>query len=491
MLKRKRREQRVCGVHIGGETVRLAILTTDEQGIRSLTLDAVDVSSGTDHLESIEAAFKLLSERHAIRRWPLAVVLDGDYCVTRVTTGTPQEVERNLQRLAMRIPRYLSLGPGEKITGGYRHLINNKNEYAVTGVANRRVIESLQQSLRECGLTPTSIEPAMVAVARLLPKVVSNDSPLLLADGSGTQWDVGIVQAGRLLLDYRPSAARESERFGETLCGHMSRLHRFCQRHRHLSGSGLGEVYIYGPANKVRTTAKTFENQSALTIQLLTVEALLPGWQLPDDAFDSCWVGAVAAARTFDSSNVELQVADLLTSVRVAKQKSFGHHLLWTVSPVLSVAAIILGLFFGVERYRDLENDFSKVSGTLRGELVNFRARSIAVNEFEERLKVFKAIDGKLERGEYASLLLSQIPQCLPDATKLTRIQLSIDGTIRITGTTLSESIIFDVTSGLRNLPGIADVQLEGTNPRGDVGDPEVDFAIVIRTRNATTIEEV
>lgn len=481
MLRRKTQAKSVVGIHIGGQSVNLAILATDEQGHRSLTLDSVEVFSGVEQLESVEAAFRELNGRHGLRRWPLTVVLDGDYCVTRVATGTPQEVEENLQRLATRVPRYLSLGPGEKITGGYRYTINNKSEYAVNGVANRRVIEALQHSMRTCGLSPASIEPSMVAVARAMESMSNVPDLVLLADGSGTQWDVGIVQAGRLLLDYRPSAARESDRFGEILCGHMSRLHRFCQRHRHLGNNELRNIYVYGPAEKAITTARTIQAKSGMDVHVLTAEQLIPGCNFPDDVNDGCWVGAVAAAMTMELVTDKLQVADLLSSVRTVGQKSLSHHLFWTVAPVLAASIILCAMYWTVEGQRSIKPSLVRHSETIGEELSKLRAAAKDAVSCQTKLNVFQAIAAKIRQHEFSTLLINQIPQSLPDATKLKRVQLSIDGTIRISGTALNEAIVFDVMSGLRRLPDVADVQLEGTTPNGEIGNTEVDFALVIK----------
>ena len=225
-------------MHIGAHEVRMAKIERAADGSERLVLDrAVAVDRRSRGFEWLSEAVEQLVARHHLRRIDLAVTFDGDYCVTRVTTGTPEEVDRGLQMLNTRVPRYLSLGPGEKITGGYRISLNKQRDYAVTGVANRRLVEGLQQILAENDLRPRSLEPTLVAVARIMRHLPGMDAPVLLVDGSGTQWDVGIAHEGRLLLDYRPSGARQSDRFSSILAGHMARLHRFCERHRQMARS--------------------------------------------------------------------------------------------------------------------------------------------------------------------------------------------------------------------------------------------------------------
>lgn len=481
MFERKNKDKLACGLHIGGQSIRLAMIRTDAQGNRSLTLDVEDFSIGASYLESMGDALRELTVRNGLDRYPVAVILDGDYCVTRVSTGTPKEVDQDQKRLATRVPRYLSLGPGEKITGGYRESISNTYDYAVTGVANQRVIESLQVCLRNCGLWATSIEPSMVAVARNMQASMQSNCPVLLADGSGTQWDVGIVQDGRLLLDYRPSAARESDRFGQTLCGHMSRLHRFCQRHRHLGDNRLSEVFIHGPSEKAEATARVIESLSEIQARILTADLLIDNCELPEDAKSSCWVGAVAAALTSECSESLVLSADLLESIRTVRQKPLAYHVLWTVIPMVSAAALLFTLFGLVWQTRGKEQDIIAETVRLQDELGELQLVIEENRTNKDKLKVFRSLETKIHRREYANLLVDRIPKCLPNATKLKRIQLSVDGTIRISGTALNESIIFDVTAGLRKLPGVSDVQLEGTSPSGDMGETEIDFSLIIR----------
>jgi hypothetical protein len=53
-------------------------------------------------------------------------------------------------------------------------------------------------------------------------------------------------------------------------------------------------------------------------------------------------------------------------------------------------------------------------------------------------------------------------------------------GTLRITGTALDESVVYDAVSGLRRMHGVEDVLLQSTNPSTDIQSEETEFAITV-----------
>lgn len=422
-------------------------------------------------------------------------MLDGDFCVTRVTLGTPSEVEKNLAMLATRVPRYLSLGPGEKITGGYRLQINRKTEYAVTSVANRRVIETLHHCAYKSDLEFASIEPTMVAVARVLGRFIPSPAPILLADGSGSQWDVGIVDQGHLLLDYRPSATRENEGLTETLRQHMPRLHRFCQRHLHLEDSKLEELYLYGPPQKVASASAgvTQDTQrDSIGIRARAIDCsqwLPPDIQIPDGANDPNWMGAVAAACTCEGLADVPVLADLQSSVRMRRHRSASQQVLRALAPVIAAASLLMPLHW-YTRYTSNER------AALHTELANLQETWEQWNTLSRTLRTdstildaYEIAEAKLHARAEMQHVLEWIPQCLPDSARLLRLQLNPDGTVQITGTAISESTIYAFSEHLREIPGVIDVQLQGTTPGGSLRS-QTKFGLLIRTQLNVNAQE-
>ena len=253
---------RCFGLRIESHLLQIAIATPIDDERFKITIDYLvcPVAEGWltwDLRSHLIDALQTLVERHAMQRHPVAVSLDGDFCVTRVTIGATSEVDHELAQLADRIPRYLQLGPGEKVTGCTRRRIDASTDYAVTGVVNRSLIQLIYDALRSADIEVAWVEPSLVGIARLIGESdLWGDQPIMIADGTGKQWDVGIASAGRLLLDYRPASADSEQGLRDALDGHISRLKRFC--HRHLKGvSGeLTELLICGDAMRPTAPSK-------------------------------------------------------------------------------------------------------------------------------------------------------------------------------------------------------------------------------------------
>ncbi len=236
---------RFFGLRVESHLLQVAIATPIGGGRYQLVIDDISCPSESGWLTisgvgMLEEALATLVERHDMKRQQVAVSLDGVICVTRVALGTGEQVDHELATLADRVPRYLQLGPGEKVTGNCRRKIAQNVEYAVTGVVNRSLIQLIYDALRSAEVDVPWVEPSLVGVARLVGQArVGDGHPVMIADGTGQQWDVGITFDGRLLLDYRPAAATNVEALGEALEGHLSRLRRFCNRHRGITSGEL------------------------------------------------------------------------------------------------------------------------------------------------------------------------------------------------------------------------------------------------------------
>ena len=189
--------------------------------------------------------------------------------------GTTEEVDAELTMLADRVPRYLQLGPGEKVTGSSRTKIAPTVDYAVTGVVNRSLIQLIYNALREADIAVTWVEPSLVSIARLIGQAqIGGDQPIMIADGTGKQWDVGIACSGRLLLDYRPASATNEEAFRDALDGHISRLKRFCHRHRGVATGELSRLMVCGTGEKPNRAVEIVGDSLGVKPEILRVPNL-------------------------------------------------------------------------------------------------------------------------------------------------------------------------------------------------------------------------
>ncbi len=486
------RNSRFFGLRIESRLLQVAIATPTDSGRYRLEIDDVRCPSQSGWLTvtgapMLEEALANLVEKHDIRRQRVAVSLDGDFCVTRVAMGTTEKVDQELAALADRAPRYLQLGPGEKVTGSSRHRIDPTVDYAVTGVVNRNLIQLIYNALRTVDIQIPWVEPSLVSVARLVGEAkIGNDRPVMIADGTGQQWDVGITCAGRLLLDYRPAAATSEKAFREALHGHISRLRRFCHRRRGIASGELNQLLLCGNGEKLERAVKEFGKSTGIEPTILHVPRLEELYEIdPSDREARC-VPAVATVLPLLTGVAEEDVPDLLTEVRRAPDLPW--HIRWLRSgwPAAAATIVLLASFFLVSGQRRQSAEFSDQRESMKQAFDATQARFAELSAQRELANYLRLIEEKTRQEDW-DRLLGQVTKCLPDAGKLNEFRVESGGVIRLDGTMFDEVAVYDLVENLRQLPRITQVALKGTNPDGETGGTR----FVIRlTTNAPILAE-
>ncbi len=464
------KRKRCFGLRIESNLLQLAIATPLPGDRFRLEIDAISSDVPTGWLTPASAhhlteALKLLVERHEIRNEPVAVSLDGDFCVTRVAMGTTERVDKELSLLAVRVPRYLQLGPGEKVTGNARKNIAPAVDYAVTGVVNRTLIQLIYEATRANDLNVTWVEPSLVSVARMLGRArVGGDRPVMIADGTGKQWDVGIACSGRLLLDYRPASATTVESLRDAVEGHISRLKRFCQRHRGIATGELQQLWICGDASKTARAQEVLGNSINIEAFALKVPHLEDLYEIDEQFRDSNSVPSVSTVLPLLIGVPASDVPDLLDEVRRAPDVPLLSKILrtgWSVIAASLLLAISYGLVSG-QRYRVAGS--TKNRSEIEAQINANEIRFSKLSQKRDRLTQLTIIRNQLEEPNWPKMF-TQVTQSLPDWAKLNSFQVDADGSVLLSGTVTDESLVFELVNGFRHLPGIAQVALRGTTP--------------------------
>jgi len=480
--------ERRFGLRLEARLLQLVIATPLGDGRYRLDFDertcgAAGGWTSPANTELLRKVLTELGEQHEIRRERIAVSLDGDFCVTRVVMGTSEAVDKEQSELAIRVPRYLQLGPGEKATGGARKSISPTIDYAVTGVVNRSLIESIYEAFRAGDWNVLWVEPALVSAARLLGLAqVGGDRPILIADGTGNHWDVGIACAGRLLLDYRPAAATDARGLCDALDGHLSRLRRFCGRHLGIATGELRELYLCGSEQKTAEAAEVFGELTGLETKLMRVPKLDELYVVDDLHRDSSSVPPVATVLPLLIDVEPEDVPDLLNTVRRDPDLPWATRLLRAGWPL--IAATLLSIV----SYGLVSAERSRQAGSRQGKQeIESKIRANEVRFFE--LSVKRDLLSQLIRIQQQSretewhTLFMQVTQSLPNSARLNNFRVESDGQVRLTGTVIDESIVFELVNVFRRLPNVTQVALRGTTPDESTGG--IQFTIGLTTAQA------
>ncbi len=479
------------GLRIESHLLQVAIATPLPDGRYRLEIDDIECSSSGGWLNAagislLEAALATLAERHQMCRQQVAVSLDGDFCVTRVTMGTTAEVDRELEMLADRVPRYLQLGPGEKVTGGSRCKIAPNVDYSVTGVVNRSLIQLIYDALRSTDIDVTWVEPSLVSVARLVGRAkIAGDQPLMIADGTGKQWDVGIACSGRLLLDYRPASATNEEAFRDALDGHISRLKRFCHRHRGIATGELNRLLICGSTEKSNRAVEVLGDSLGIQPEVLHVPDLADLYEIDDQDRQSPSVPAVATVLGLLINVQHSEVPDLLDEVRRAPELRWTTKLVQTCWPILA-ACLILCISYGLVSTQRL-----RMAGTAEGraecqsQIDTTQVKFADLSQKRELVKHLSQIERQSREPDW-DLMLSRVTQTLPNMARLNEYRVESQGHIVLDGAVLEETFVYDFVNDLRRLPDVSQVALKGTSP----GKASHGTRFVIRMTTALPLED-
>ena len=399
-----------------------------------------------------------------MHRGRVAISLDGDLCVSRVTLGTADHVDSELAKLEDRIPRYLQLGPGEKVTGRFRERLEGQTDYAITTVGNRSTVETIYNLLRKHEVEVEWAESSLVSVARLIGKENDgNANPVLLADGTGLRWDVGIVHAGRLILDYRPAAATTAEAFRSALDGHIPRLRRFCQRHLGIAGDELKQMLVCGTPERTSLAVETFASSNAIDPVEMRIRRNDELYEIDSIHCGPHCVPAVAAVLPL-MLNVDLAtIPDLLSDVRRAPELPLIGKILQTSWPAIAAVMLLCFGYFAVCGQRSEVASLRKTNKT-EAQVVATQTRIAKLARQRDLLNQFELIQNRCLEADW-TLQLDRITQSLPDTAKLNEFRVEKGSSIRIDGTVIDEMTIYEVLEQLRHLPGVSQVALQSTNP--------------------------
>ena len=461
---------RCFGLRIESHLLQLAVATPLPNGKFQIAIDDIACPSGHGWLSAagrpeLLEALSALVDRHEMRRQPVAVSLDGDFCVTRVTMGTTEEVDIELSMQSDRVPRYLQLGPGEKVTGSARTKIAPTVDYAVTGVVNRSLIQLVYDALRDSDIDAIWVEPSLVSVARLVGEAkIGGDQPVMIADGTGNQWDVGIACSGRLLLDYRPASATTEEAFRNALDGHISRLKRFCHRHRGIVTGELSQLLICGFGDKPARAVSFLGDSLGVAPEVLNVPRLPELCDITEDDLQSRCVPAVATVLPLLTQVSPEEVPDLLEEVRRAPDSPLTTRLLATCWPIVAAVVILCvsyGLVSSERHHRDATIDGrAEIESRIDATAVKFEE----LGEKRELVSHLNLISRRTSEPDWNELL-GRVTQTLPDTAKLNQFQVDGGGQVQLDGTVLDEPLVYELLQELRRLSNIGQVALKSTTP--------------------------
>ncbi|MEM9366663.1 MAG: hypothetical protein AAGD07_11760 [Planctomycetota bacterium] len=423
----------------------------------------------TGRWESLAESLERLKRTHSLDQQPIAVSLSGDFCVTRVVTGPADRVEEELDALGGRVPRYLQLGPGGKVTGVADLGLDGGMRYALTSVGNRYLIESLYSTLRGADLQVAWIEPSLVSLSRLVGQFgYDSEEPLLIASGLGRSWEVGISFCGRLMLDYRPATASESSQIAKAIGQHLTRLKRFCGRHRGMPQSGLDQMLVFATPEKSSEMVSHFEEDDSLSVQAIDLESV--GFQVhhpntTTDAQDQ--LASVAAMLPRIETGSQTVIPDLLQTIRTDDSRSTFHKIRSTFWPAAAAALLLICGYAVLSAKRTQTEKLVAERERVESGMMLTQVRLSRLQREREIVNELSNIDRQAFHPP-TDQIMGEIAACLPTTSWLSHLRIDAEQKIFLEGSVAATTDVYEIVGYLRRLPKVANVALLGTSPGSD-----------------------
>ncbi len=427
-------------------------------------------------VSELTVAIKDLVNQYRLSGSRLRIALAGEFCVTRVVTGTSEEVAEELDALEERSSLYLSLGHGPKSLAASVSQTDARHQHALLSTVNQRTLDALLGVAQATGLELERIEPSLVALSRLVGCNQGDaDGPVLIVNLGEKTAEVGISYDGQLLLDYRPPGSLDDVDMAKLVLGHLARLNRYCHRYVHLNRGSLTRVFVAGNTAAVSAVLETFEQDGSLSADLVGA--------IVDDgsrSLASCRTDAAVAKGT--SPRVELeggsQGPNLLEPLRGQASGQAKTSLVATYGPVAAAVMITLGAWsfawYESARTAVIQREMARVIA------METKTRVIKLSglEAEAEAAQFDAIGAQLQPPDFSELTIT-IAGCMPEDVWLELVTIVDEGRIELRGGSYSENGVYEFVRWLNSAKKLGQVSLASTSVVRQRGELATRFELI------------
>jgi hypothetical protein len=437
------------------------------------TATSLHTERGVDELT---AAFRSLVNEERLTGARIRIALGGEFCVTRVVTGTNEDVRRELAALEERCLRYLTLGPGRKSLCRNIHALDARHQHAMLTVTSQKTLDLLVQIASAAGVQIEAIEPSLIAISRAQASLRNGcQEACLLIQFDEAAAELGICHRGRLLLEYRPGGKAGAENVAAVVSQHLFRLQRYLNRYHSYLKDPLRHVYLTGDPAAVELARQKFARMTQLEVHVLAPSQLDVHWQHVAEPPGTEMAAALGAALSFSPDAPSEQGPNLIEGTLAQMREPLRPVLIRSLAPVAAMLAFAAGLLaLHLVNHREMSRIQAEIAELqpVQARATELRLRMIVA---ESKLAQLEGLERKLPRTDWQQLL-THFSQSMPDDVWLDRLTIR-DGTLAtLGGASYSDTGVYDFVNYLKEVPSVAEVALEGTGASQNETGPTTTF---------------
>lgn len=460
---------RTAVLELGGDSLSFALLEQLPDGPRlrwkrlPLTMEGQGHRFSIDR-EALANSLRKTTQDEKLVNVPLHVVLSGDFCVTRIVSGSNDDVQRELAELQHRSGFYLSLGNGSKTFSESVLALDAKRSHGAFTVTNESFLSQVLDVVEEANFQVLTATHSLVALARAVGKTgVDATSPALIVELTKRGLDLGVSYCGRLMLDYRPGGQGDFRQRADVVLQHLGRIQRHCARQIPGNAARIERVVISGDGPEVEELRSYFEQTGKLRAEVFDPASVFPQWNMSEAGTQESWLAPMLGALVDrDDHNASKDSPDLMVPIRLLKREPLIPGLIrhaWPIAAVILLTFGVLGI--GLNKQAAVASVEAEASQAKKNaELISVQRIQLA--QLDTKIKSLKVIGERVARPQWQDFLV-EIGSCFPDGMWLEEVRVERDGTISLSGPTFSENSVYELIENLKGVPTLANVALEGT----------------------------
>jgi Tfp pilus assembly PilM family ATPase/Tfp pilus assembly protein PilN len=423
-------------------------------------------------------AFRTLVAEERLAGTPVRIALSNEYCVTRVLTGPTESIRREFDELEERSHRYLSRGPGPQALARSVHQLDARHQHLLLAVANRRTLDTLMEIADDCGVQIESIEPSLVALSRAQAHMRNRcQDASLIVQVDEVAVELGVCHQGRLLLDYRPGGRITADTVAEIVAQHIERLQRYLDRYHSYLGGHLQHIYLTGSPASVELAHREFARLPQFQVHVLDPSELEVDWQHTADTPGTQFTAALGTALLFYPSAVDQQGPNLIEKMLAELREPIRPILLRSLAPLAATLLLAAGILGLLVRERSQTADLRAELQQLLPARVRATELRLTLGATDDKLRELHELDQRLPRTDWGQLVM-RISQSMPDDVWLDRISFRDGQLASLNGASYTDGGVYDFTGYLKEVPGITQINLQGTGVGQSPTGPTTNFDI-------------
>lgn len=481
--RRRQADNRYAAIEVCRSTLHLAILIRgdatepDRVVTRSICWRHDSASLNTEEgVRELQAAFHTLVTEERLAGATARIALNGEFCVTRVVTGSSEQVRHELSELEDRSNHYLLLGTGPKTIARCNEQLDARHEHALLSVANQTTLQLLVDIAESAGMKLDVIEPSLVALSRAQARLPGGgDDACLIVQLDEGEVELGVCHRGRLLLEYRPGGKPDADNIADVVAQHLGRVQRYLARQHSYLKEPLSRVYLTGEPTAVRRAHNRFTQFQQFEVHLLDPGQLEVEWEHATDTPGTEFAAALGMALSYYPANSQQASPNLIEHMLATSRQPLRPFLIRSAIPLAATLLVAIGLALMWVQQR-------AATSVLRKELAGYEPARVHATELrlelvrtEAKMAQLQRLENLLPRPRWGTLM-QHIAQSMPDDVWLDRLGIQDGRDATLTGSSYTDGGVYDFANYLKKVPQIAQIDLQGTGVGHTPNGPTTNF---------------